>query len=72
MVRSILKLNVMYKEKSLNDISLQRDRLIILNKLNTNNNKELRNRADLINMAASNSRIIRGLSIFLKDRNKKQ
>lgn len=62
----------MYKEKSLNDISLQRDRLKKLNKLNTNNNRELRNRADLINMAASNSRITRGLSIFLKDRNKKQ
>ena len=62
----------MYKEKSLNDISEQRDRLQIMNKINTVNNKTLKNRADLINMAASNSRITRGLSIFLKDRNKKQ
>ena len=60
------------KEKSLNDISEQRDRLKIMNKINMINNKTLNNRADLINLAASNSRIIRGLSIFSKDRNKKQ
>lgn len=60
------------KEKSLNDISEQRDRLKIMNKTNIINNQTLQNRADLINMAASNSRIIRGLSIFSKDRNKKQ
>lgn len=62
----------MYKEKSLNDISDQRDRLKIMNKINIINNKTLKNRADLINIAASNSRINRGLSIFSKDRNKKQ
>lgn len=62
----------MYKEKSLNDISEQRDRLKIMNKINIINNKTLKNRADLINIAASNSRIFRGLSIFSKDRNKKQ
>ena len=62
----------MYKEKSLNDISSQRDMLKIANRTNTTNNKNLKNRADVINMAASNSRIIRGLSIFSKDRNKKQ
>ena len=62
----------MYKEKSLNDISDQRDRLKIMNKINIINNKTLKNRADLINIAALNSRIFRGLSIFSKDRNKKQ
>lgn len=62
----------MYKEKSLNDISEQRDRLIIMNKINIINNKTLKNRADQINIAASNSRIVRKLSIFSKDRNKKQ
>ncbi len=59
------------KAKSLNDISEQRDRLKIINKINIINNKTLKNRADMINTAASNSRIIRGLSIFQKDRNKK-
>jgi hypothetical protein len=43
-----------------------------MNKINIINNKTLKNRADLINIAASNSRIVRGLSIFSKDRNKKQ
>lgn len=71
-IERILNLKVMYKEKSLNDISEQRDRLKIMNKINIINNKTLKNRADLINIAASNSRIIRGFSIFSKDRNKKQ
>lgn len=62
----------MYKEKSLNDISEQRDRLKIMNKINIINNKTLKNRADQINTAASNSRIIRGLSIFSKDRYEKR
>ena len=60
------------KEKSLNDISEQRDRLKIMNKINIINNKTLQNRADQINTAASNSRIIRGLSIFSKDRYEKR
>ena len=68
--RMILNFKAM-KEKSLNDISEQRDRLKIMNKINIINNKTLQNRADQINTAASNSRIIRGLSIFSKDRNKK-
>ncbi len=61
----------MYKSKSLNDISNQRDRLKIANRENVNNNKDLKNRADTINKAASNARIVRKLSIFLKDRTRK-
>ena len=52
----------MYKSKSLNDISNQRDRLKIANRENVNNNKDLKNRADTINKAASNARIVRKLS----------
>jgi len=61
----------MYKSKSLNDISNQRDRLKIANRENVNNNKDLKNRADTINKAASNARIVRKLSIFSKDRTRK-
>ena len=61
----------MYKSKSLNDISNQRDRLKIANREIVNNNKDLKNRADTINKAASNARIVRKLSIFSKDRTRK-
>ena len=61
----------MYKSKSLNDISNKRDRLKIANRENVNNNKDLKNRADTINKAASNARIVRKLSIFSKDRTRK-
>ena len=61
----------MYKSKGLNDISNQRDRLKIANRENVNNNKDLKNRADTINKAASNARIVRKLSIFSKDRTRK-
>ena len=61
----------MYKSKSLNDISNQRDRLKIANRENVNNNKDLKNRADTINKAASNARIVIKLSIFSKDRTRK-
>ena len=61
----------MYKSKSLNDISNQRDRLKIANRENVNNNKDLKNRADTINKAASNARIVRKLSILSKDRTRK-
>ena len=61
----------MYKSKSLNDISNQRDRMKIANRENVNNNKDLKNRADTINKAASNARIVRKLSIFSKDRTRK-
>ena len=58
----------MYKEKSLNDISDQRDRLKVINRENIKNNRDLQNRADTINKAASNARIVRKLSIFSKNR----
>lgn len=58
----------MYKEKSLNDISAQRDRLKVINRENIKNNRDLQNRADTINKAASNARIVRKLSIFSENR----
>jgi len=58
----------MYKEKSLNDIATQRDRLKVANRENIKYNKNLKNRADTINKAASYSRIVRKLSIFSKNR----
>ena len=61
----------MYKAKSLNDISAQRDRLKVMNRENIKNNRDLQNRADTINKAASNARIVRKLSIFSKDRDLK-
>ena len=45
----------MYKEKSLNDISTQRDRLKVINRENIKNNRDLKNRADTINKAAWNA-----------------
>ena len=62
----------MIKLKSLNEISEQRDRLKIINRNNMNANKNIQNRADLINKCASNCRIIRGLSIFEKDKSIKK
>lgn len=58
----------MYKEKSLNDISTQRDRLKVINRENIKNNRDLKNRADTINKAASNARTVRKISIFSKNR----
>ena len=58
----------MQKTKSLNEISEQRDRLKIVNRENMKANKNIKNRADVINKCASNSRTIRRLSIFDKDK----
>lgn len=58
----------MQKLKSLNDISEQRDKLKIINRINMRLNKSIKNRADVINECASNCRTTRGLSIFDIDR----
>ena len=58
----------MQKTKSLNEISEQRDRLKVINRENMKANKNIKNRADVINKCASNSRIKRRLSIFNNDR----
>ena len=58
----------MQKIKSLNEISEQRDRLKVINRENMKANKNIKNRADVINKCASNSRIKRRLSIFNNDR----
>ena len=58
----------MQKLKSLNDISEQRDKLKIINRINMKSNKAIKNRADVINKCASNCRTTRGLSIFDIDR----
>ena len=58
----------MQKTKNLNEISEQRDRLKVINRENMKANKNIKNRADVINQCASNCRVIRGLSIFDADR----
>ena len=54
----------MYRAKSINDISLQRDILKIVNRENVKNNPKIKNRAEEINLAASMSRAVRRFSIF--------
>ena len=61
----------MYIEKSINDISIQRDRLKIINRENIKRNPKVKNRVEEINLAASMSRAVRKLSIFSPDKNSK-
>ena len=56
----------MQKTKSLNEISEQRDRLKVINRENMKANKNIKNRADVINKCACNCRTMRGLSVFDK------
>jgi hypothetical protein len=67
----IINQNNMYRAKSLNDISLQRDILKIINRENVKLNPNVKNRAEDINNAASISRLVRRFSKFSSDKNSK-
>lgn len=62
----------MYRAKSQNDISDQRDRLKILNRENVKRNPKVKNRVEEINLAASMSRAVRRFSIFSPDKDSKR
>lgn len=61
----------MYRAKSQNDISIQRDRLKILNRENVKRDPKVKNRVEEINLAASMSRAVRRFSIFSPDKDSK-